>query len=35
MADFKKLFNEQCSSPVDCNLLEEAVGNIKEQHMYI
>lgn len=35
MAEFKKLFNEQCSAPVDCNVLEESVGNIKKQHMYI
>ena len=35
MAEFKKLFNEQCNAPVDCNLLEEAVGSIKKQHMYI
>ncbi len=35
MAEFKKLFNEQCNTPVDCNMLEEAVGSIKKQHMYI
>ena len=35
MADFKKLFNEQCSAPVDCNVLEESVGTMKKQHMYI
>ena len=35
MAEFKKLFNEQCNAPVDCNVLEESVGNIKKQHMYI
>jgi len=35
MAEFKKLFNEQCNAPVDCNMLEEAVGSIKKQHMYI
>jgi hypothetical protein len=35
MAEFKKLFNEQCNAPVDCNVLEESVGSIKKQHMYI
>ena len=30
-----KLLNEQSNSPIDCNMIEESVGGIKKQHMYI
>lgn len=33
--EYKKLFNEKCSAEVAHELIEEACGNVKKQHMYI
>lgn len=35
MAEFKKLFNEQFIEAVNSELLEESVGSVKKQNMYI
>ena len=35
MAEFKKLFNEQFIEAVNSELLEESIGTVKKQNMYI